>query len=75
MRDMMDLELEIADQTVMPMAGNLIRSSFTEGFDDIGLLPGMGWAIINNSEPIGVLTWFQEMMQSLQRMREIQLHI
>lgn len=30
-----------------------------EGFDDITLLPGMGWALTNNSTPGGSTDWFQ----------------
>jgi hypothetical protein len=30
-----------------------------EGFDDISLLPDADWAMINNSDPIGDLGWFQ----------------
>ena len=32
---------------------------FEEGFDDITLLPGLGWALINNSAPLGTSGWFQ----------------
>jgi hypothetical protein len=31
----------------------------TEGFDNITTLPGAGWFIQNNSQPIGVISWFQ----------------
>jgi len=31
----------------------------SEGFDDITLLPGLGWAFQNNSQPIGTTGWFQ----------------
>ena len=31
----------------------------TENFDDVSLLPGGGWALINNSSPAGATGWFQ----------------
>ena len=31
----------------------------TEGFDDITTLTGNGWAMTNNSNPLGVTGWFQ----------------
>ena len=34
-------------------------ASFSEGFEDITLLPGMGWASQNNSNPLGLTGWFQ----------------
>lgn len=34
-------------------------ASFAEGFDDITLLPGMGWFFQNNSNPLGTTDWFQ----------------
>lgn len=34
-------------------------ASFSEGFEDITLLPGMGWANQNNSSPVGLTGWFQ----------------
>ncbi|WP_165700183.1 cell wall-binding repeat-containing protein [Ornithinimicrobium ciconiae] len=34
-------------------------ASLTEGFDDVNTLPADGWAIKNNSEPVGATTWFQ----------------
>ena len=34
-------------------------ADFSEGFDDITLLPGQGWFFQNNSEPLGVTDWFQ----------------
>jgi hypothetical protein len=30
-----------------------------EGFDNIATLPGSGWAIVNNSNPVGTTSWFQ----------------
>jgi hypothetical protein len=37
----------------------LSPAEFSEGFDDITLLPGMGWFFQNNSDPLGVTDWFQ----------------
>ncbi len=34
-------------------------SLLQEGFDDISTLPGSGWVLINNSDPIGSSIWFQ----------------
>ncbi len=34
-------------------------ADFSEGFDDITTLPGMGWAFQNNSSPLGLTDWFQ----------------
>lgn len=34
-------------------------ASFTEDFEDITLLPGLGWANQNNSNPLGLTGWFQ----------------
>jgi hypothetical protein len=31
----------------------------TEGFDDVSALPGSGWAVSNNSVPLGLTDWFQ----------------
>ena len=31
----------------------------SENFDDVSLLPGAGWAIVNNSNPLGTSDWFQ----------------
>jgi hypothetical protein len=30
-----------------------------EGFDDISLLPGLGWSAVNQSNPTGSTSWFQ----------------
>ncbi len=38
---------------------SLQAQSFTENFDDITLLPGNGWALVNASSPIGITGWFQ----------------
>ena len=34
-------------------------ADFSEGFEDITLLPGLGWANQNNSSPLGLTDWFQ----------------
>jgi uncharacterized membrane protein len=44
---------------VMPTTAGIRSGSWSEGFDDITLLPGMGWAMINNSQPLGTTGWFQ----------------
>jgi hypothetical protein len=31
----------------------------SEGFDNISTLAGSGWAIVNNSAPVGTTSWFQ----------------
>lgn len=33
--------------------------AFSEGFDDITVLPGQGWNFQNSSEPLGLTNWFQ----------------
>ncbi len=38
---------------------NTSLASFSEGFDDITLLPGQGWFFQNNSSPLGLTDWFQ----------------
>ncbi|HRJ13649.1 MAG TPA: choice-of-anchor J domain-containing protein, partial [Saprospiraceae bacterium] len=38
---------------------SLQAQSFTENFDDITLLPGNGWALVNASSPLGITGWFQ----------------
>jgi len=37
----------------------LSMADFSEGFDDITLLPGLGWFFQNNSSPLGTTDWFQ----------------
>lgn len=36
-----------------------LRGTVTESFDDVTTLPGAGWALINNSQPLGTTGWFQ----------------
>ncbi len=36
-----------------------LLNSWSEGFDDVSLLPGLGWVAINNSEPLGTTAWSQ----------------
>lgn len=51
---------EPATPVILPKGTSSSRMlSFNEGFDDITLLPGMGWAFINNSNPLGLTNWFQ----------------
>lgn len=33
--------------------------AYTQNFNDIATLPGLGWHIQNNSSPVGALGWFQ----------------
>ncbi len=47
----------VADATA-PLAYNA-PADFSEGFDDITLLPGQGWFFQNNSSPLGLTDWFQ----------------
>ena len=35
------------------------QADFSEGFEDIAILPGQGWHFQNNSNPIGITDWFQ----------------
>ncbi|HEY6940541.1 choice-of-anchor J domain-containing protein [Dokdonella sp.] len=36
-----------------------MANSLNEGFDNIATLGGDGWFLINNSAPVGALSWFQ----------------
>ena len=38
---------------------HIYSQAFTENFNDITTLSGSGWATQNNSQPVGVLSWFQ----------------
>ncbi|NLB72261.1 MAG: hypothetical protein GX797_09710 [Chloroflexi bacterium] len=49
----------VSPDSFFPTTDNLLTTSLSEGFDDISLLPGKGWVIINKSEPVGVIDWFQ----------------
>ncbi len=44
---------------ILPEGTRTMRSDFSEGFDDIDVLPALGWALINNSDPEGTTGWFQ----------------
>lgn len=48
-----------APQRVLPSSHPLAVDSLTEVFDDVTTLPGAGWAMTNNSEPVGTVGWFQ----------------
>lgn len=51
---------EPATPVILPKEASSSRMlSFNEDFDDITLLPGLGWAFINNSSPLGLTGWFQ----------------
>lgn len=47
-----------APARVEPAAVPLV-DTLEEGFEDVTGLPGQGWAIVNNSSPIGSNSWFQ----------------
>ncbi len=42
---------------ITPLGGWI--NVFSEGFNNISLLPGTGWSMINNSDPLGSSGWFQ----------------
>jgi len=48
-----------APASILPTSYTPILISWAENFDDITLLPGFGWALINNSAPAGLTSWFQ----------------
>nr|WP_306271337.1 choice-of-anchor J domain-containing protein [Ornithinimicrobium sp. HY1793] len=48
----------VAPAVVEPAAVPTV-ASLSEGFDDVTALPGAGWAMTNNSEPVGGTNWFQ----------------
>ncbi len=48
-----------APSAILPTSANVLSGSWSEGFDDVDLLPGLGWALINNSQPVGTSGWFQ----------------
>jgi hypothetical protein len=50
---------QVAPAQILPNTSLKAVTDFSEGFDDITTLTGAGWAIINNSQPIGTTTWFQ----------------
>jgi len=52
--------LLIAATVCLFLISNRIHSqAFTENFDDINLLSGSGWFLVNNSLPLGSTSWFQ----------------
>ena len=40
-------------------AQGIATADISENFDNIALLPGAGWAEVNNSAPLGTTGWFQ----------------
>lgn len=52
-----DLTWAIAEEPAAPAVQAI--SSFSEGFEDITILPGLGWFFQNNSSPLGTSDWFQ----------------
>ncbi len=53
-----DLEWEIEEAPALPVRAATVLD-WSEGFDDVTLLPGLGWAAVNNSSPVGTTGWFQ----------------
>jgi subtilisin family serine protease len=53
------LTAEPAPQQILPTASPVLMSDWSQGFEDITQLPGQGWALINNSQPLGTTGWFQ----------------
>jgi len=48
------------DAVILPASQRApIGGDFAEGFDDITTLPGLGWALINRSSPLGLTGWSQ----------------
>jgi hypothetical protein len=51
---------EPAAHVILPGKSISTKSiALSEGFDDITTLPADGWALINNSNPLGTSSWFQ----------------
>src|SRR6056297_2374477 len=48
-----------ADARILPEKLAALRGGLTEGFDDVSALPAAGWALQNNTEPLGATGWFQ----------------
>ncbi len=53
-RSLLCLTILIASSTAAPADSLLV-----ENFDDVSILAGKGWALINNSFPVGQTGWFQ----------------
>jgi subtilisin family serine protease len=53
------LTAEPAARQILPTASPVLMSDWSQGFEDINQLPGLGWALINNSQPLGATGWFQ----------------
>jgi hypothetical protein len=51
--------LLVAAGLLLGGAASAHAQAFTEGFDNITTLPGSGWFLQNNSQPLGVTGWFQ----------------
>ena len=52
------IEVPVLDETPIPNPSQR-AVMLSEGFDDITTLSGNGWAMINNSNPLGITNWFQ----------------
>jgi hypothetical protein len=44
---------------VLALATGAFADTISQNFDNISSLPGAGWALVNNSAPIGATGWFQ----------------
>jgi hypothetical protein len=44
--------------SLLPISA-VFADGLSEGFEDVSALPGEGWAIINNSDPLGITDWGQ----------------
>ena len=53
------LAAEPAARQILPTGSPVLISDWSQGFEDIDQLPGLGWALINNSQPLGATGWFQ----------------
>ena len=49
----------ILSACIASLSGNAYAQSFVEEFEDASVLTGAGWDIINRSNPVGNLSWFQ----------------
>lgn len=54
-----EAEAEAATSAIAPLADVLITGDMSESFDDVTQLALDGWAMTNNSEPLGITDWFQ----------------
>jgi hypothetical protein len=57
--DRMDTLVEIFRPRLMGISPEVCNSALAEGFDDVISLPANGWVLVNRSDPIGTMGWFQ----------------